>query len=350
MSHTPRRLRSQEWFDDPAHADMTALYVERFMNYGITPEELRSMEGASKVAAEEVGMVEPDVVVYGCTSGSFFEGPEHMRPSLAVDLEARRPHELNWLTGTVVTLAERLEYPWSIAFLPDSRLLITERPGRLRIFANGSLSRTAVSGVPEVYASGQGGLLDVCLHPNFAQNKLIYLSYADGAGSEVATTVARAEWTEGGLRNVSVIFRGSPVAGGLHFGSRIVFDRAGEQIARYRKIHLFDIVTPDGMAYKESASIKPGDEVVTYDLDGVTVVTRHNGVERQRAKASDMVFPIPMLLAYVSRYITLEAGDLLLTGTPAGVGMGLNPPRYIASGDVIRIEIDGVGRIENRFV
>lgn len=133
----------------------------------------------------------------------------------------------NRATYRLVTMATGLVQPWSIAFLPDSRLLITERPGRLRIFANGSLSRAAVSGVPEVYASGQGGLLDVCLHPNFAQNKLIYLSYAGGAGSEVATTVARAEWTEGGLRNVSVIFRGSPVAGGLHFGSRIAFDRAG---------------------------------------------------------------------------------------------------------------------------
>ena len=69
----------------------------------------------------------------------------------------------NRATYRLVTMATGLVQPWSIAFLPDSRLLITERPGRLRIFANGSLSRAAVSGVPEVYASGQGGLLDVCL-------------------------------------------------------------------------------------------------------------------------------------------------------------------------------------------
>ena len=76
------------------------------------------------------------------------------------------------------------------------------------------------------------------------------------------------------------------------------------------------------------------------DLDGVTVVTRHNGVERQRAKASDMVFPIPMLLAYVSRYITLEAGDLLLTGTPAGV-------HPIVPGDTVEIELVGLSKVSS---
>lgn len=128
----------------------------------------------------------------------------------------------------MVTLATGLEQPWSIAYLPDGRILITERPGRLRVFANGSLSRHAVAGVPEVYASNQGGLLDVCLHPSFAQNKVLYLSYSGGSSGNAATTVARAEWTENGLRNVSVIFEALPrAAGGLHFGSRIVFDRAG---------------------------------------------------------------------------------------------------------------------------
>jgi len=128
----------------------------------------------------------------------------------------------------LVTLATGLVQPWSMAFLPDGRILITERPGRLRIFANGSLARAAVPGVPDVYASGQGGLLDICLHPAFAQNRVLYLSYSGGSAGDAATTVARAEWTEGGLRNVTVIFQALPrAAGGLHFGSRIVFDRAG---------------------------------------------------------------------------------------------------------------------------
>jgi glucose/arabinose dehydrogenase len=126
------------------------------------------------------------------------------------------------------TLATGLEQPWSIAFLPDGRMLITERPGRLRLFANGRLEPRPLPGVPKVYASGQGGLLDVCLHPNFAQNRLVYLSYSgDGAGG-VATVVARGELSDTGLREVIPIFEALPRASGsLHFGCRIAFDRAG---------------------------------------------------------------------------------------------------------------------------
>jgi glucose/arabinose dehydrogenase len=128
----------------------------------------------------------------------------------------------------LATLSRDLEQPWSIAFLPDGRLLITERPGRLRMFANGRLDRTPLGGVPKVYASNQGGLLDVCLHPEFVRNRVLYLSYsAEGAGG-AATVVARAEFTDGGLRNVTPIFEALPrTSGGLHFGSRIAFDRDG---------------------------------------------------------------------------------------------------------------------------
>ena len=131
-------------------------------------------------------------------------------------------------TYRLATLSRDLEQPWSIAFLPDGRLLITERPGRLRLFSNGRLERTPLGGVPKVYASNQGGLLDVCLHPEFVRNRLLYLSYsAEGAGG-AATVVARAEFTDGGLRNVTSIFEALPrTSGGLHFGSRIAFDRDG---------------------------------------------------------------------------------------------------------------------------
>ena len=99
----------------------------------------------------------------------------------------------------LATLARDLVQPWSIAFLPDGRLLVTERPGRLRMFANGRLDPKPLGGVPAVVASGQGGLLDVCLHPDFARNRVLYLSYAgDGAGG-AATTVARAEVGDGEL-------------------------------------------------------------------------------------------------------------------------------------------------------
>jgi aldose sugar dehydrogenase len=78
----------------------------------------------------------------------------------------------------LTTLTRDLEQPWGLAFLPDGRILITERPGRLRVFGSGRLDRTPLAGVPKVYASSQGGLLDVCLHPGFAQNRVLYLSYS----------------------------------------------------------------------------------------------------------------------------------------------------------------------------
>jgi len=128
----------------------------------------------------------------------------------------------------LVTLSQGLEQPWGMAFLPDGRILVTERPGRLRVFANGRLEPAPLPGVPKVAATGQGGLLDVCLHPDFARNRVLYLSYSSAGAGGNATTVARAEWGDGGLRSVSTIFEALPrAAGGLHFGSRIAFDRAG---------------------------------------------------------------------------------------------------------------------------
>ena len=128
----------------------------------------------------------------------------------------------------LVTLSHDLEQPWSMAFLPDGRMLITERPGRLRVFANGTLERSPLAGVPQVHTGGQAGLLDVCLHPRFAQNRVLYLSYmSPGAGGPTAT-VARAELGDGGLRGTTVIFEALPRRrGNANLGSRIVFDRAG---------------------------------------------------------------------------------------------------------------------------
>ena len=130
-------------------------------------------------------------------------------------------------TFRVVEVAGGLEHPWAMAFLPDGDVLITERPGRLRIVREGVLDPTPIEGVPEVYASGQGGLLDVVLDPDFASNRLIYLSYAaegeDGAG----TRVARARLGDGGLEDLEVIFEGFMAGGGRHFGSRLGFDPEG---------------------------------------------------------------------------------------------------------------------------
>jgi glucose/arabinose dehydrogenase len=128
----------------------------------------------------------------------------------------------------VETLTSKLEHPWGLAFLPDRRMLVTERPGRLRIVADGSLS-PPLKGVPRVFASGQGGLLDVALDPNFASNRLIYLSYAEPGPGGASTAVARGELGDGGIAGLKVIFSQQPkVSGGQHFGSRLVFTRDGK--------------------------------------------------------------------------------------------------------------------------
>jgi glucose/arabinose dehydrogenase len=164
----------------------------------------------------------------------------------------------------LVTLSRELEQPWSIAFLPDGRILVTERPGRLRVFANGRLERTPLGGVPKVYASGQGGLLDVCLHPQFVQNRVLYLSYAAPGAGGAATTVARAELGDGGLRELTVVYEALPRAGGsLHFGSRIAFDRAGLMYVtageRYSRERAQDLADLGGkiVRLKDDGSVPP---------------------------------------------------------------------------------------------
>lgn len=128
------------------------------------------------------------------------------------------------------TVVRGLEHPWGLAFLPDGRMLVTEKPGRLRIVGtNGRLSEP-LSGVPAVFARGQGGLLDVAIDPKFAENQLVYLTYAEpGEGSNMAgTAAARGRLGAAGLEDVKVIYRQEPkLRGGGHYGSRLVFARDG---------------------------------------------------------------------------------------------------------------------------
>lgn len=130
----------------------------------------------------------------------------------------------------VETVAGGLENPWGLAFLPDGRMLVTERPGRLRLVgADGKLS-TPITGVPNVAGRGQGGLLDVVLDPGFAQNRTIYLSFAEPRAGGNGTSVARARLNERGtaLEGAKVIFQQMPTINStMHFGSRLVFDRTG---------------------------------------------------------------------------------------------------------------------------
>ena len=129
----------------------------------------------------------------------------------------------------VVTVTPGLEHPWGLAFLPDGRRLVTERPGRLRLVAaDGALDPRPITGLPPIAVHGQGGLLDVALHPRFAENGLIYLSYSARDASGVGTEVARGRLVDHRLENVEVLFRQRPKSGGgRHFGARLVFDRQG---------------------------------------------------------------------------------------------------------------------------
>ncbi len=125
---------------------------------------------------------------------------------------------------TLEVLARDLENPWGIAWLPDGSALITERPGRLRWFRNGHLEPEPVAGLPPVLAYGQGGLLDIALHPDFATNRLVYLSLAIGAPEANRTALARGRLTDAGLQGMEIIFQNADVKDGAqHFGSRLLF-------------------------------------------------------------------------------------------------------------------------------
>jgi glucose/arabinose dehydrogenase len=144
----------------------------------------------------------------------------------------------------VTTVAQGLQRPWGLAFLPDRRMLVTEKSGQLRIVErDGSLSKP-LSGVPEVVTRGQGGLLDVELSPNFTQDRFVYLSYAEPGDSGAGTAVARGRFGDRALEDVQVIWQQTPkVSGGNHWGSRLVFRRDGT---------LF-VTLGDRFDYRESA-------------------------------------------------------------------------------------------------
>jgi glucose/arabinose dehydrogenase len=145
--------------------------------------------------------------------------------------QTRAPEQKLGVAFDVVALSEGLANPWGLAFLPDGKMLLTERAGRLRVVtADGKLSEP-VAGLPAVDARGQGGLLDVTLDPAFQKNQLIYWSYAEPGDNGNNTAVARGRFVDGAaprVENVQVIFRQEPkLVSGLHFGGRLVFGRDG---------------------------------------------------------------------------------------------------------------------------
>jgi aldose sugar dehydrogenase len=146
--------------------------------------------------------------------------------------QARAPEEKTGVAFDVVTVAEGLQNPWGLAFLPDGRMLVTEKPGRLRIVGEDGKLSEPVAGLPPVDARGQGGLLGIALDPAFAKNGLVYWSYAeprdDGSNN---TAVARGRLLDEAaprVENVQVIFHQVPSMNSrLHYGSRLVFGRDG---------------------------------------------------------------------------------------------------------------------------
>jgi glucose/arabinose dehydrogenase len=133
----------------------------------------------------------------------------------------------------VVTVAEGLQNPWSVAFLPEGKMLVTERPGRLRVLGTDGKLSAPVTGLPTVFARGQGGLLDVTLDPAFAKNNLIYWSFSEPReNGENNTAVARGKFVDDPVAprvdDVQVIYHQTPSMNSpLHFGSRLVFGRDG---------------------------------------------------------------------------------------------------------------------------
>jgi aldose sugar dehydrogenase len=137
-----------------------------------------------------------------------------------------KDHTIDTKSGPVKveTVAKGLQFPWGLAFLPDGRMLVTERPGRLRIVAQDGTLSEPIKGVPEVFGQGQGGLLGVALDPKFATNNLIYFAFSEPGEGGAGTVVARAKLNDTGLDDVEIIFRQKPkIGGGLHFGGRLAF-------------------------------------------------------------------------------------------------------------------------------
>ena len=158
------------------------------------------------------------VFLVGCGTPSYVDAEAPRSPTpRSIDAPVR-----------VETVAEGLEHPWGLEFLPDGRMIVTERPGRLRIVTPGGHLSQPLSGVPRVYAVGQGGLLDVALSPSFERDHLVYLSFSEPDGDVAGTAVARGKLGEHGLEGTRVIWRQRPkVKGPNHWGSRLVFHPDG---------------------------------------------------------------------------------------------------------------------------
>ena len=178
----------------------------------------------------------------------------------SANVHATSSYESEKVRFRVVPLVSGLVHPWSLVFLPDGDLLITERPGRLRVVRHGRLLEEPIAGVPVVAQTGQGGLLDVVLHPNFATNRLLCLAYSRRDSDGNGTAIICSKLVGDRLVNSRVIFAAEPsLRGGKHFGCRLVFDVNG---------NLYATLGDRGIrALAQALSSHPG-SVIRIDLSG----------------------------------------------------------------------------------
>lgn len=199
----------------------------------------------------------------------------------------------------VVTIAQGLAHPWGLAFLPGGDMLVTERDGRLRVVRDGQLLREPVSGLPRIAVGGQGGLLDVTLDPDYADNSLIYFAYAGGSSGDAGTEVARGrlDLEAMALRDVETIFEVEPkTPGRAHYGGRLQFHPDGTLFVtlgdRYSYMdqaqsienHLGTIVriNPDGSVPENNPFVGQEDaqpEIYTYGNRNVQGIALRPGTE-----------------------------------------------------------------------
>jgi aldose sugar dehydrogenase len=161
----------------------------------------------------------------------------------------------------VADIAKGLDHPWSMAFLPDGSMLVTERVGRLRLIKGGSLQPQPISGVPSVHTGSQAGLFDIVVHPDFARNNIVYLTYAAGTSAANGTQVARARFDGGSLKDLRVIFTAMPLKGtDNHYGGRMAFLPDGT----------FLLTVGEGFEYREKAQDLSSDlgKIVRLNEDG----------------------------------------------------------------------------------
>lgn len=213
---------------------------------------------------------------------------------LAVPALAQQPEAARSAAGPlrVVTVASGIENPWGFAFLPDGRILVTERPGRMRVIGTDGRLSEPLQNVPRVFDSGQGGLLDVSLDPGFTENRILYFTFAEPGEGGAGTALASARFSETRLDDVKILFRQQPkLGGGLHFGSRVVVGPdnklwlgLGE---RYRRdesqnlnVHLGKVIrlNRDGSVPEDNPFVGRSDarpEIWSYGHRNIQGMTRH---------------------------------------------------------------------------